>query len=120
MGGLISDTKLDILRQLRSEPLHGYGLAAELNLSHGYIYTHLGELQEAGMIEVAEERDDGKDLSTYPERSVFGESLRRLTKVSEPPRYAGLTSNRRPPLVRSIVCVSLPALSPPPLRDLFA
>jgi len=45
---------------LRSEPLHGYGLAAELNLSHGYIYTHLGELQEAGMIEVAEERDGKK------------------------------------------------------------
>jgi len=57
---LISDTKLDILRQLHSEPLHGYGLAAELNLSHGYIYTHLGELQEAGMIEVAEERDGKK------------------------------------------------------------
>jgi len=52
--------QIDILRQLRSEPLHGYGLAAELNLSHGYIYTHLGELQEAGMIEVAEERDGKK------------------------------------------------------------
>ena len=60
MGGLISDTKLGILRHLRSEPLHGYALAAELGLSHGYIYTHLGELEEAGMIEVAEERDGKK------------------------------------------------------------
>lgn len=60
MGGLISDTKLDILRQLRSEPLHGYALADKLDLSHGYIYTHLGELQEAGMIEVSEEREGKK------------------------------------------------------------
>lgn len=60
MGGLISDTKLRILRQLRSEPLHGYALADELDLSHGYIYTHLGELQDAGMIEVTEEQDGKK------------------------------------------------------------
>jgi DNA-binding PadR family transcriptional regulator len=60
MGGLTSDTKLDILRHLRLEPLHGYAVAAELGLSHGYIYTHLGELEEAGMIEVAEERDGKK------------------------------------------------------------
>jgi DNA-binding PadR family transcriptional regulator len=60
MGGLISDTKLNILRQLRSEPLHGYALAAELGLSHGYIYTHLGELREAGMIELSAEHDGKK------------------------------------------------------------
>ncbi|GGN24034.1 winged helix-turn-helix domain-containing protein [Halarchaeum nitratireducens] len=61
MGGLISDTKLRILRELREEPLHGYALAAELGLSHGYIYTHLGELEDAGMIEIAD-RQDGKKI----------------------------------------------------------
>ena len=60
MSDLIGETKLMILRLLRSEPLHGYAIAERLNLSHGYIYTHLGELADAGMIEVAEERDGKK------------------------------------------------------------
>lgn len=60
MSDLIGETKLKILRLLRSEPLHGYAIAEKLNLSHGYIYTHLGELTDAGMIEVAEERDGRK------------------------------------------------------------
>lgn len=60
MDGLIGETKLQILRHLRSEPLHGYALAEELDLSHGYVYTHLKELREAGMIEVLEEPGDKK------------------------------------------------------------
>jgi DNA-binding PadR family transcriptional regulator len=60
MDGLIGETKLSILRQLRSKPLHGYALAEKLDLSHGYVYTHLGELKEAGMIEVTEETDAKK------------------------------------------------------------
>lgn len=58
--GLISETKLDILRAIQSSPTHGYALAQDLDLSHGYIYTHLDELREAGMIEVDEERDGKK------------------------------------------------------------
>ena len=60
MTGLLGETKLEILRQLRAEPLHGYALADRLNLSHGYVYTHLGELEDAGMIELEEERDGRK------------------------------------------------------------
>lgn len=57
---LISDTKLNILRHLSEEPSHGYAIAESLGLSHGYIYTHLGDLREEGMIAVVEERDDKK------------------------------------------------------------
>lgn len=60
MDGLIGETKLNILRCLRSEPLHGYALAEKLGLSHGYVYTHLGELQKAGMITVDHETDNKK------------------------------------------------------------
>lgn len=59
--GLISETKIEILRHIQSEPDHGYGIAQALDLSHGYIYTHLGALQEAGMIEIAQEQN-GKKL----------------------------------------------------------
>ena len=70
MDGLIGETKLKILRQLRSEPLHGYALAEELDLSHGYVYTHLSELEEAGMIEVAEE-DDKKKVYRLTENGEY-------------------------------------------------
>lgn len=60
MSGLLGETKLKILRLLRSEPLHGYALADRLNLSHGYVYTHLGDLEDAGMIEIQEENDGKK------------------------------------------------------------
>ncbi|MGQ4557514.1 ArsR family transcriptional regulator [Halobellus sp. GM3] len=70
MGGLISNTKLRILRQLRTEPLHGYALAAKLDLSHGYIYTHLRELRDAGMIEIAAERD-GKKIYQLSENGQY-------------------------------------------------
>lgn len=58
--GLIPETKLEILRMIQSEPTHGYALARDLELSHGYIYTHLKELREEGMVEVADERDGKK------------------------------------------------------------
>lgn len=70
MAGLIGETKLRILRHLRSESLHGYALAEKLGLSHGYVYTHLGELQEAGMIEVAEERD-GKKIYQLTQNGTY-------------------------------------------------
>ena len=45
---------------LDDEPAHGYLLAEKLDLSHGYIYTHLKELRDEGMIEIVEERDGKK------------------------------------------------------------
>lgn len=58
--GLVPDTKVRILESLADEPAHGYLLAERLDLSHGYIYTHLKELREEGMVELVEERDGKK------------------------------------------------------------
>lgn len=58
--GLIPETKLQILQTLREEPTYGYDLANNLGLSSGYVYTHLKELNEEGMIEVAEQQANRK------------------------------------------------------------
>jgi len=57
---LIPETKFRIIQQLDEEPMHGYALAKNLGISHGYIYTHLKELREEGMIEVEEIKDNKK------------------------------------------------------------
>jgi len=62
---LIGDTKLNILLRLREEPTHGYELANELDISSGYVYQHLEELQEEGMIEVAESETEGRQRTFY-------------------------------------------------------
>jgi len=48
------------LEVLSDEPAHGYLLAERLDLSHGYIYTHLKELRDEDMIEIVEEREGKK------------------------------------------------------------
>lgn len=53
--GLVPETKVRILEALDDEPAHGYLLAEKLDLSHGYIYTHLKELREEGMVEVVDD-----------------------------------------------------------------
>jgi len=58
--GLVPETKVRILETLADEPAHGYLLADKLDLSHGYIYTHLKELRDEGMIKVVEEDGDRK------------------------------------------------------------
>jgi len=58
--GLVPETKVRILETLAEEPAHGYLLAERLDLSHGYIYTHLKELRDEGMIEVVEDDGDRK------------------------------------------------------------
>lgn len=68
--GLVPETKVRILEQLSEEPAHGYALAEDLDLSHGYIYTHLGELQDEGMIEVADDRD-GKKIYRLTENGEY-------------------------------------------------
>ena len=62
---LIGDTKLEILLRLREEPTHGYDLADELDISSGYVYRHLEELQDEGMIEVHEQEDEGRQRKSY-------------------------------------------------------
>jgi len=62
---LIGETKRRILLRLREEPTHGYTLAKELDISKGYVYQHLEELQEAGMIEVYEDESEGRQRTSY-------------------------------------------------------
>jgi len=58
--GLVPETKVRILETLAEEPAHGYLLAEKLDLSHGYIYTHLKELRDEDMIKIIEENADRK------------------------------------------------------------
>lgn len=62
---LIGDTKRDILVRLREESTHGYELANELGISKGYVYQHLEELQESGMIAVEESETEGRQRTFY-------------------------------------------------------
>lgn len=71
---LIGDTKLRILLRLRDEPTHGYELANELDISSGYVYKHLEELQEAGIIAILESEDEGRQRVIY-ELTENGELL---------------------------------------------
>jgi DNA-binding PadR family transcriptional regulator len=71
---LIGETKMGILRELQDGPAHGYALAEALEMSSGGIYTHLNELEEEGMIEVAEQRESGRQQKYY-ELTENGELL---------------------------------------------
>lgn len=62
---IIYEKKLDILLALRDEPKHGYKLADDLEMSTGYVYVHLDELEEAGFIEVAEREESGRQRIYY-------------------------------------------------------
>jgi len=62
---LISDTKRRILLRLREEPTHGYQLSQELEISSGYVYRHLEELQDEDMIEVHEDETEGRERTFY-------------------------------------------------------
>ena len=62
---IIYEKKRDILAALREEHKHGYRLADELGISTGYIYVHLDELEEAGLIDVAEQEESGRQRVYY-------------------------------------------------------
>jgi len=57
---IVGDTKLGILKELNRGPSHGYDIAEAVNISHGGVYTHLQELEDAGLIEMFKEEDDKK------------------------------------------------------------
>jgi DNA-binding PadR family transcriptional regulator len=62
---LIGETKMAILRELQDGPAHGYAISESLDLSSGGIYTHLNELEKEGMIEIAEQRESGRQQKYY-------------------------------------------------------
>ena len=51
---IISKTKLKILEELKKNPDHGYTLSQNLELPLTFIYQHLKELREAGLIGIEE------------------------------------------------------------------
>jgi DNA-binding PadR family transcriptional regulator len=57
---IVGETKLGILKELHKAPSHGYDIAEEVDTSHGGIYTHLQELEEADLIEMFKEENDKK------------------------------------------------------------
>ncbi|MFP8954422.1 PadR family transcriptional regulator [Natrialbaceae archaeon A-arb3/5] len=62
---IIYEKKLGILLELRDGPKHGYKLADELEISTGYVYSHLDELEEADLIEIAEKEESGRQRIYY-------------------------------------------------------
>ena len=77
---IIYEKKRDILEQLREGQSHGYKLADELGISTGYIYVHLEELEEAGLIEVAEQEESGRQRIDY-RITEDGETLLNLLGI---------------------------------------
>jgi len=63
--GLIGETKMAILRELGEGPKHGYSLAEVIEISKGGVYNHLQDLQDAGMVEVKEEHEEGRGKKIY-------------------------------------------------------
>lgn len=51
---IISETKKQILGEIQYNPNHGYALSQNLGLPLSFIYQHLKELREAGLIKVEE------------------------------------------------------------------
>ena len=51
---IVSETKKQILKEIQYNPSHGYALSQRLELPLSFIYQHLRELREAGLIEVEE------------------------------------------------------------------
>lgn len=74
---LVGQTKRKILREFSEQPSHGYELAEKLDISHGYVYTHLSELRDEGMIELQKE-ENGKKVYQLTEN---GELLLQALRI---------------------------------------
>ena len=62
---LIPETQLDILRSLAKSPSHGYALHKDVGVATSTIYSHLDELEEAGMVESTTIEDDNRNKTQY-------------------------------------------------------
>jgi DNA-binding PadR family transcriptional regulator len=47
----LTDAKVNVLREIRTEPLHGYALADRLGVRGSTVYEHLSALEEHGYLE---------------------------------------------------------------------
>ncbi len=62
---LLGATKESILREIDGEPKHGYAIADTIGISKGGVYSHLQDLEEAGMVVVDDIEKDGRRVKTY-------------------------------------------------------
>lgn len=62
---LIPDTQLDILRSLAESPSHGYALHKDVGVATSTIYSHLDDLEEAGMVSSTTVEDDNRNKTQY-------------------------------------------------------
>jgi len=74
---LISEIKMEILRRLAESPSHGYQLHKDIGVATSTIYTHLNELEEAGMVESSPIEDDARNKTEY-HITDKGRQLRQL------------------------------------------
>jgi DNA-binding PadR family transcriptional regulator len=57
---IVGKTKKQILGEIQNNPTYGYKLAQKLDIPLSFIYEHLKELREAGLIEYVKEEDRKK------------------------------------------------------------
>lgn len=62
---LIPDTQLDILRSLAESPSHGYALHKDVGVATSTVYSHLDDLEEAGMVSSTIVEDDNRNKTQY-------------------------------------------------------
>ena len=62
---LIPETQLKILRSLANSPSHGYALHKEVGVATSTIYSHLDELEEAGMVDSETIEEDNRNKTQY-------------------------------------------------------
>ena len=54
-----------VLQLLSESPSHGYKMHKEIGVTTSTIYQHLGELEEAGMVESNPVQDDTRNRTEY-------------------------------------------------------
>ena len=68
--GLVDERKVQVLAYIHEhEPVTGYGIASDkendIDYTQSYIYDVLGELEDEGMIEVADHESEGRQRRFY-------------------------------------------------------
>ncbi|RQG98300.1 helix-turn-helix transcriptional regulator [Natrarchaeobius oligotrophus] len=82
---LVDERKVDVLVYLHENgPDTGYSIVAsdDVEYTKGYIYDVLGELEDEGMIEVADRESKGRKRVTYQLTENGTLLLRALDRVS--------------------------------------
>lgn len=83
---LVDERKVEVLVHIHDNgPLTGYSMATsgDVEYSKGYIYDVLGELEDEGMIEIADRESEGRKRVTYRVTENGTLLLRALDRIGE-------------------------------------